>query len=100
MLLAYCIQRGLLDQGVTATGGCGARVFGAAGGPLSGGAGGVRGFLSNPDEEKNILDAGHREKIAASVTDIMHYLNHERRAGNPARETPPRTSSFDEPVMR
>ena len=57
------------------------------------------GFLSNAEEEQRILDAGHREKIAASITDgIVRYLNAERRA-DILRETPPRPAD-DGPVSR
>ena len=46
------------------------------------------GFLSNIEEEQRILDEGHREKIAASITDgIVRYMNAEQRA-DILRETP------------
>ena len=100
VVLAYCIQQGLLDRGVGGDRGVRRARFSVLRAAPCPAALVECGFLSNPDEEKNILDAGHREKIAASVTDgIMHYLNHERRA-DILRETPPRTSSFDEPMTR
>ena len=57
------------------------------------------GFLSNLEEEQRILDTGHREKIAASITDgITRYMNAERRA-DILRETPPRPAD-NSPVSR
>lgn len=57
------------------------------------------GFLSNAEEESKIFDVGHREKIAASITDgIVRYLNAERRA-DILRDAPAR-SLDDGPVSR
>ncbi len=88
ILLAHLIQDSLLERGTGVDRGVRRARFSVLRDAPCPAALVECGFLSNAEEERKILDEGHREKIAASITDgIVRYLNAERRA-DILRETP------------